>query len=1444
MSWKIRLLCTVLSAFGASILAEEPVGRRPYEMVWANRTEDTHPALLDFEDFAGWTVEGQEATGTFARSRRQQLWGKYVGELVYRGDGSGPTVTLKPPKPLAVPGPFNCVNFWVYGNNWAWMPDRTTPQVEVLVLLRGSGGQQVRLSMGRVRWKEWWVMHRRLSPGQLDLLSGGAVLEGLQVSGCRNKDDRTLYFDNLAFYQEQLPPLEFEPRPKRGLEPFPGQTSGTNTGPGRLPFPTREETILPDNLTSQFKVGLEQSDGGYELHYRGSDGHLVYRYEPSTGTLGDVTARWIGRGESFQPMADGGILFFSADESTPMPPEKRELVDCKQSGDSITSTWRCVFGKRTAEVIYALRLWRKSLVIDVRCSGGEVGEFRVGRAVGVENPRLVTLPYLTCGAQRPAVLVTGPVEKPLFVFAVLDYYRSNASSLWALNQVADDGVTYNGGSRYLPKTDGRRNDCFERLFVTVSPRFEEVLPNIPNPKSPWMHVTGDRVWQAHGASNRRNDYAFWKEVARYGMTKIVITDHETGWRDAGESFTMRTRAAPGKGGDEGQADYAGKIRGLGFRYGIYNNYTDYASVNEYWNEDYVTRLSSGEWQTGWPRCYNPKPARAVELEARLAPVIQEKFRLDTAYCDVHTAVTPWTYCDFDARVPGAGTFAATFYAYGEIMLHQKKTWNGPVYSEGNNHWYYCGLTDGNYAQDQVARLDQNPWLVDFDLRKMHPLCCNFGMGNPEMFYGRKRRLGSTLKEREASLDRFLAATLAFGHTGFFVREGGMANAVRSYFNVQQIHARYARETATDIRYADEQGNLLDSTAAVATGAYRRSQIETLYSNGLKVVVNGHPTETWKTPDAELPPNGWFAKDTQEGKLVAFSALVEGHRADYVDSPAYIYADGRGQFTRFGKAACDGQMIAHQHTDGTVEVIPVGKCSSFGVSLKGQSATATALDKQGNQIGPAEVRFSRGLVYVMPAADAFSYLLGPTAVPKLALKCDRENAIPGETLGIAGRTEHAFCVPADAEPGTRLWQQFDEAWIDFTVVPLVKAELSLDEKYRLRLTSRLPSAARAEVNLASQRGGVELVLDRTTQIDFPFKRPEKEEVRVIPLKVVAGELTYQRTWWLKAEEAIITIATWPEDFETGQCIRTDTERPLDQQSGGQVYRSERSCGDVTKKCIFMHPPYRTGSGYVYALSTSLELPEKPAASVRCEIGKADGSDPGDGILFRIAVVEEDGSETPVHQKQWIKHAWTPLEADLSRWTGKQVRIKLIADVGPVENPNGDWACWTNVRIESTESTLACALHERAVKLQREPGPFPVENLAVDDLRKAKTGTLHFQSIGFQSSGQYVSYGAVNDVPLGALPSGGGNEREGIWGNPAVTLPPEAIAKLDEWNRFTIHNPGNDYFKIGRVWIELQLADGRKCSSQLTNTIHTQPPGWQYAEGTLVPFGQDIEVKIRF
>jgi hypothetical protein len=289
----------------------------------------------------------------------------------------------------------------------------------------------------------------------------------------------------------------------------------------------------------------------------------------------------------------------------------------------------------------------------------------------------------------------------------------------------------------------------------------------------------------------------------------------------------------------------------------------------------------------------------------------------------------------------------------------------------------------------------------------------------------------------------------------------------------------------------------------------------------------------------------------------------------------------------------------------------------------------------------------------------------------------------------------------------------------------------------------------------------------------------------------------------------------------------------------------TCGNETKQGLFMHPPYKGGTGSAFALYAPVTLPREPLAAFRCEIGKRDGSDRGDGVLFRIAVVEPDKKETIAAEKQWAEHAWTPLEADLSRWAGRTIRIKLISDVGPANNSSGDWACWANPRIENREPVLKTTLHDHAAQLRHEPAPHPVANLAITDLRAAKRGWLHFESIGLQHGGGYVSHGQLNGVSIGELPGSRGSETKGIW-SPAVSvpLPAEAIAKLGRENIFKIQNSSADSFKVRRFWIELELADGRKCSSKLHALTYTQPSGWLYAEGIGVPADENIEVDIRF
>ncbi|MCP4313989.1 MAG: hypothetical protein GY790_22265 [Bacteroidetes bacterium] len=999
---RLFLLCILTGAlsFPGSIQSvhgqnEFEKGKRPYELDWAGRFTDDHEPLVDFEDMEGWTVEANGGIAEISRSEEEKIWGIYTCKIALKGDTAGAGFILRPPEPMMIRDSFTAVNMWVWNDYWIWRDDvgRGKPMERISLLLETFGGASFEIPFSReLDWPGWYLLHIRLSSAQRKAFTQGGLLKGIRLSNCLIDKEKSVFLDNLSFYKESLEPIDFEVQDRPGVDLAQGQDLGIHTGKERLPFPTREETMLPENLSENYTTELVQEGKAYVFRYQGDDGVLEYHYEPRKGNLGDVTARWVNNQAGIlRPMEGGGVRLavnneveglledrhgaYLPREPIALDPEEAELIDCRISGETLVSRWKVSRGSLAAEVEYVFRIWQKSLVIDVHSTGGHAGEVSLGKVRGTENPRLVQIPYWSgedidwdqghkrfgFPKNRPAVLVTGSPEKSLFLSLFPDHYRTGSSRLYFINQIEDDAVTCGGGTRYLPKTNGRRNDCHERLFLTLSPRFEEVLPTIANPPSPWRSEAAQNLVCYNGVKDRESDYSHMKRNARYGMKQVVLLDWESGWRDGSESFTFRTVAAPGKGGDEGQIAYSRNLQELGFRYALYNNYTDLATVNSHWGEDFVTLMPDGAWQKAWFRCYAPKSARAVSMEPAITSIMKDKFNPNAGGSDVHTAITPWMRVDYDARVPGAGTMMTQFYAYGQILLHQQKVWGGPVYSEGGNHYYYSGLVTGNTARDRGYDLFNDAWLVDFDLRKLHPLGCDWGF-----------EMGEENSDKEA--DRFFAGTIAYGHSGSFF--GGMGRwdplTIRSYYMLQQLQSSYCNALIKEIRYANKNGQLLDVSAAVATDAYRRSQIRLEYDNGLVVWVNGHREESWETPEAELPPAGYYAR-IPDGSLEVFSAIKNKERVDFVHSPAYDYMDGRGHWLETPWGASDGQLIILNNIDGSRELIPF-RTEKFAIALTSEPEATIALDMDRNEMGEAKGELRRGMYHIQPVSGAVSYVL--------------------------------------------------------------------------------------------------------------------------------------------------------------------------------------------------------------------------------------------------------------------------------------------------------------------------------------------------------------------------------------------------------------------------------------------------------------------------------------
>ncbi len=949
----------------------QQVGQQPYEFTWTQREEDPH-TLVDFEDLKGWTLELYGgARGELRRSREQQMWGQYVSKFLYSGTGPESRVVARPPKPIPIPGPFDSVDLWGYGNRWNWVKDDTTPAADVAVLVTDARGKESKIPLTDIRWKQWWLIHRRIQPAVLKEMVLPASFSGIEISKAANSEPRYFFCDSLAFYTEDLHPLEFKPQPKRNLKPYPGQIAGANTGPGTLPFPTREETILPWNREKQFQVSVRQLEPNrFEFQYRGPGATVTYEYRPQNGSLSELTVSVDG-GAPFRPLDGGGVRFVDS-------PSAGQLVSASLSEGAVEATF--LYGSHL--VSYQLRLWQKSLVLDVRCEGGEATELSFGRVSGVTNPRLITVPYLTYGATNPRVLMSGPASRPLFTSIWFDWYRSNASEPYFAPEpkVTSDSAEINGGMRYTAKTDGLRNSLCERIFLTSSPIYEETLPTIANPPSLRQQEGKQVLWTVASPRTFQADHKRCLEIRSYGLDKVMQHSHEVTWRDEGDSFTLRLRAAPQKGGDAMLKWYIRVQNEMGWLQGVYSNYTDFATVNTNWNPDHVQRTPDGDWRRAWPRNYALKPAKAVEFDEYYARRIKEKFGVRMSYTDVHSAVAPWQYCDYDARVPGAGTFAATFYAYGQLLLNDQRVY-GPTQSEATYQWLYAGLASGHYGWVYTkVNLLMHPLDVAFMLTKIHPLECDYGMGYTYYYLSQIDPKWTESPKRREYLDLFLATTIGYGNMGWLVNEFPSSEPfhlealARSYYMMQQLQQQYAFVRPKTIEYAGRDGNFLTPSQAHATGAIADSRLHVVYENGAEVYVNRSSSDSWTVKGVELPVSGWLVVNAANG-FYEMSANLGGRRIDYVTAPEYEFLDGRSQWTRHGHLGATGSVALRQKPGGVLELTDI--YGNDRIQFQAQAAgVLTAYAPDGASLGPVQMSPRDGWHEFKPVPGGRTYVFAP------------------------------------------------------------------------------------------------------------------------------------------------------------------------------------------------------------------------------------------------------------------------------------------------------------------------------------------------------------------------------------------------------------------------------------------------------------------------------------
>ncbi|HEX8984840.1 MAG TPA: hypothetical protein VF767_05400, partial [Bryobacteraceae bacterium] len=492
------------------------------------------------------------------------------------------------------------------------------------------------------------------------------------------------------------------------------------------------------------------------------------------------------------------------------------------------------------------------------------------------------------------------------------------------------------------------------------------------------------LWTVTEPETFQADHKRWRDIRSFGLDKIMQHSHEVTWRDEGDSNTLKLRASPQKGGDAMLKWYIQAQNDLGWLQGVYSNYTDFCTVNTNWSPDHVLRTKDGEWRRAWPRNYTLKPAKAVEFDEYYAQRIKKKFGVKMSYTDVHSAVAPWEYCDYDARVPGAGTLASTFYAYGQLLLNDQRVY-GPTQSEATYQWLYAGLASGHYGWVYTdVNLLTHPLDVSFMLNKLHPLECDYGMGYTGFYLSRLDPKWKDSPKRRDYVDLFLATTIGYGNMGWLVTEFETATPfgheamVRSYYMMQQLQQQYAFVRPKSIEYRANDGRFVSASEAQASGAIKDSRLHVVYENGTEVFVNRAAAGNWTVQDdrgdaVELPVNGWLAFNRANG-FHELSANVGGRRIDHASSAAYEYLDGRGVWTARGKLGVTGGAVLREKGPGVAEIIDLygNDRIEFAAPAGG---TLLAYDPDGKPLGKVEATSPRAGVLsfkTLPGARSYVY----------------------------------------------------------------------------------------------------------------------------------------------------------------------------------------------------------------------------------------------------------------------------------------------------------------------------------------------------------------------------------------------------------------------------------------------------------------------------------------
>lgn len=612
------------------------------------------------------------------------------------------------------------------------------------------------------------------------------------------------------------------------------------------------------------------------LTYIGPDGRLEYRWKLPAGdaapALGAIAlhAQMTGDQPVELPLVGDAAIQWT------QPAIWRES-HWDKSADANAIDGVCTFqvGPKTAALRLTAKMSGKSLVMDVACDQPVIQQLQPGTWGPVLRRRQIPMPYC------PMKVDLLPTEN-LFTTVFLDWTCSNAAS------------QNEGRASYEALTDGTRHPLRERITYCAAWQLDEVLPNVPNPPSPYIATLADRVVLDLWGGSFSDLGKRLQALADLGVDHAAVLVHD--WQHLGydNGYPRFLPASERLGGDAAMKELAATAARLGYLFALHENYVDYYPNYDGFDANDIALNSQGQRELAW---FNPgthiqsfaiKPTAIGRLAATQAPVIHERFGTSACFLDVHSAVPPWFHVDHRAGEAQAGSFKAVWDAHRALWQYERQTHQGPVFGEGHDHFYWSGLLDGTEAQFGEGWPDNQgmtaPLLVDFDLLKIHPLQLNHGMGYFERWWPKQ---GYGHLPPMIVLDQYRMQEAVFSHAGFL--NGEMVRDGRPAWLEHHLLTPLTQRTATAkparIDY-DCNGQWLDATGAAKAGNFQRPRIK--YDNDLMVIANDSPLD-WTIGGLTLPRFGWSA---QGAGLKAYTAMRDGVVVDFAQTPDRVFVNAR------------------------------------------------------------------------------------------------------------------------------------------------------------------------------------------------------------------------------------------------------------------------------------------------------------------------------------------------------------------------------------------------------------------------------------------------------------------------------------------------------------------------------------------------------------------------